>query len=107
MSLKRIVAKVVELKKIRMIWATSTPLYKPDADKPMVKWQIKIEANLKEYNDAALEIVTEAGIPVNDLHEIIMQKGFSRFLLPDGCHMKDFGHEVLSDAVVKATRALM
>ena len=105
LSLKRIIAKVTELKKTKMIWATSTPLYKPDPDKPMVEWQIREETNLKEYNDAALEIVKEAGIPVNDLHEVIMQNDFSRCLLPDGCHMTDFGNEVLSDAVVRALRA--
>jgi lysophospholipase L1-like esterase len=107
LSLKRVIAMVKELGKTQMIWATTTPLYKSEEDKPMTEWQISEDAKLKEYNDAALEIVQAEGIPVNDLHAVIMSNDYTKCLIGDGCHMTEFGNEVLSDAVVKATGALL
>ena len=89
-----------------MIWATSTPLYEPEKDKPISEWQIVAKAEVQAYNAAALEIVTREGIPVNDLHEVIMRNDFAKCISADGCHMTAFGNEVLSDAVVKAIRTV-
>ena len=107
LSLKRVIAKVKELGNTQMVWATTTPLYRSEQDKPMNEWQIRGDANLKVYNDAALEIVQAEGLPVNDLHEVIMSNDYTKCLIEDGCHMTEFGNEVLSDAVVKATAALL
>ncbi len=107
LCLKRVIEKVKALEKTRMIWATTTPLYTPEQDKPMTEWQIMEKAKLKEYNDAALEIVKAEGLPVNDLHEVIMSNDYTKCLSEDGCHMTEFGNEVLSDAVVKAIGALI
>jgi lysophospholipase L1-like esterase len=107
LSLKRVIARVKTLEKTQMIWATTTPLYIAEQDKPTAEWQILKEAGLKEYNDAALEIAESEGLPVNDLHEVIMSNDHTRCLSEDGCHMTEFGNEVLSDTVVKAIGALM
>ncbi len=107
LSLKRVIEKVKELEKTQMIWATTTPLYTSEQNKPMNEWQIRGNAKLKEYNDAALEIVQAEGIPVNDLHEVIMSNDYTKCLIEDGCHMTELGNVVLSDAVVKATEALL
>ena len=107
LSLKRVIAGVKELEKTQMIWATTTPLYTAEQDKPMAEWQVREETKLKEYNDAALEIVKAEGLPVNDLHGVIMSNDYTKCLSDDGCHMTEFGNEVLSDAVAKAIGALM
>ena len=107
LSLKRVIAGIRKLEKAQMIWATTTPLYTAEEDKPMSEWQIRKDCKLKEYNAAALEIVKAEGLPVNDLHEVVMRNDYTRCLRKDGCHMTDFGNEVLSDAVVKAISALM
>lgn len=107
LSLKRVTARVKELEKAQMIWATTTPLYTAEQDKPMTEWQIRADAKLKEYNDAALEIVQAEGLPVNDLHEAIISNDHTKCLCEDGCHMTEFGNEVLSDAVAKAIGTLM
>jgi acyl-CoA thioesterase-1 len=107
LCLARFIAKVRILGDVKMIWATTTPLYTAEQDKPMAEWQIRKEANLKEYNDAALEIVKGEGIPVNDLHEVIISNDFTKCLTEDGCHMSERGNEVLSDAVVRAIGASM
>jgi len=107
LSLRRVIAGVKDLKKTQMIWATTTPLYTPEQDKPMTEWQILGEATLKEYNDAALEVAKNQGLPVNDLHEAVMRNDHTKCLSEDGCHMTEFGNDVLSDAVVQAIRALV
>ena len=89
------------------MWATTTPLYAPEPGKPMAQWRIAEQAEIKAYNAAALEIVTGEGLPVNDLHDVIVRNDFSKCLIEDGCHMTEIGNEALSDAVVKAVGALM
>ena len=49
-----------------------------------------------------LDVKAYFQIFVNDLHNVIIQNGFIRCLTEDGCHMTEFGNEVLSDAVVEA-----
>lgn len=107
LCLRRFIAKVKALETTRMIWATTTPLYAAEPDKPMAQWQVREAAEIKAFNAAALEIVESEGLPVNDLHAAIVDNDFSLCLREDGCHMTEFGNEVLSDAVVEAIRALL
>ena len=107
LCLQRFIAKVRELEKTKMIWATTTPLYASEPEKPMAQWSIRKQAEIEEYNAAALEIVQREGLPVNDLHDVIVRNDFTKCLGEDGCHMTEFGNEVLSDAVVEAIGAQM
>jgi len=102
LCLQRFIDAVKELENTRMIWATTTPLYTPEEGKPMAKWQVMAKAEIKQYNTAANEIVKREGLPVNDLHEVIIRNDFAKCLTEDGCHMTEYGNEVLSEAVVKA-----
>ena len=106
LCLQRFIDKVKQLEKTRMIWATTTPLYTAEEGVPMSEWKIRAGAQIAEYNAAALEIVRREGLPVNDLHKVIMDNDHTKCLKEDGCHMTDFWNEVLSDAVVEAIRAL-
>ena len=106
LCLQRFIDKVKELGNTRMIWATTTPLYTPEEEKPMVEWQTRTNAEIKDYNAAALGIVQREGLPVNDLHEAIIRNDFSRCLIEDGCHMSEFGNQVLADAVANAIDSL-
>jgi len=107
LALKRFIARVKALDGVKMIWATTTPLYAAEQDKPMHQWQILKDATIDEYNAAALEIVESEAIAVNDLYGVVMRNGFDKCLREDGCHMTEFGNEVLSDAVVDAVERLM
>ena len=102
LCLQRFIDRVKELGNTQMIWATTTPLYQPDPNKPMAQWGIQERAELKDYNDAALEIATGKGLAINDLHDVIFRNDFSKCLTEDGCHMTEFGNDLLSDAVVQA-----
>ena len=73
----------------------------------MKQWDIMEEVEIQQYNAAALEIVNREGIPVNDLHEAIMRNDFAECLCEDGCHMTEFGNQVLSNAVVEAIKELL
>ncbi len=106
LNLQRFIARVKQLGKTRMIWATTTPLYEARGGVPMAEWSILERAEINEYNAAALEIVKREGLPVNDLHDVIVRNDFSKCLVEDGCHMTGFGNEVLSDAVAKAVASL-
>jgi hypothetical protein len=106
LSLQRFISKIQLLPGTRMIWGTTTPLYTAQPDVPMAAWPVREAAELDIYGAAALEIVTAAGLPVNDLHAAILHHDFSKCLREDGCHMTEFGNEVLSDAVVATLRAL-
>ena len=107
LCLARFINKVKALGDTKMIWATTTPVYEPEPEKPMPDWSIRKQAEIEGYNAAALEIVQSEGLPVNDLHEVVVRNDFARCLSEDGCHMTDFGNEVLSDAVVKAIGTLL
>ena len=107
LCLRRFIARVRELGKTKMIWATTTPLYASEPEKPMAQWAIRKRAEIEEYNAAALEIVQSEELPVNDLHDVIVRSDFTKCLGEDGCHMTEFGNEVLSDAVVEVIGALM
>lgn len=88
---------------VKMIWATCTPLFKTSKETPMSEWEKRVD--IEEYNAAALEVVERRGVPVNDLHSVIMNHGYLKCVRLDGCHMEPEGNEVLSDAVVKAIRS--
>ena len=107
LCLKRFIDRVRELQDAQMIWATSTPLYAPQQGVPMSQWKIDEAAQLAVYTAAAREIVDAAGIAVNDLHAAILDSGYDKCLTGDGCHMTEFGNEVLSDAVVRAVEVLL
>ena len=68
----------------------------------MAEWSIKKQAEIEEYNAAALAIVMDEGLPVNDLNDVIVRNDFTKCISEDGCHMTEFGNEVLSDAVATA-----
>ena len=105
LCLKRFIAKVKELESTQMMWATTTPLYTAQPDVPMSQWTVRTAAEIDAYNSAALEVVRSEGLPIDDLHRAIMDNDYAKCLRDDGCHMTEFGNEVLSDAVVKSIRS--
>jgi len=107
LCLKRFIAKVNALDAVQMIWATSTPRYAAQEGVPMGEWPVLESVKLDVYNAAALEIVNAEGLAVNDLHQTILDSDFAKCLRDDGCHMTEFGNEVLSDAVAGAIRQVM
>ncbi len=107
LCLRRFIKKVKELDNVQMIWASTTPLYIREEGVPRLEWKVRRNSEIEEYNAAALEIIKEEGIPLNDLHKVIECNDFSKCICDDGCHMTEFGNEVLSDAVLKSIKKYM
>ena len=70
------------------------------------KTREQFESHSKEVL-AALEIIREHKIAVNDLHQVILDSDYTKCLQADGCHMSDFGQEVLAQAVANAVGKLL
>ena len=99
-GLRKIVARIEGESNARLIWATTTPVI--DEWHQNAKPFERHEADVRRYNDAALGIMREHGIEVNDLHQVIRQAGPERMLKPDGVHMNERGSELLAQAVASA-----
>ncbi len=54
---------------------------------------------MRAYNATAAEIVTAAGIEINDLHAVIESAGIETCYNEDGVHMNPTGNAALTDAV--------
>lgn len=104
LCLRRFIKRAMDLH-IPIIWATSTPRYKGEAGSLPQDWTKITE--IDEYNAAALEIIREHKIAVNDLHQVILDSDYTKCLQADGCHMSDFGQEVLAQAVANAVGKLL
>ena len=84
----------------RLIWATTTPV--PDADvKPPRR-----SADVIAYNAAAARIMTESGIPIDDLYELVKPR-LAELQLPANVHYTLPGYNVLGHQVAESVlRAL-
>ena len=57
-------------------------------------------------NETAKAVAEELGIPVHDLHRVIMDGGIERLLSGDGVHFTPEGYEALGKAVAEVIRKL-
>ena len=86
----------------RVVWASTTPVNYAwhHANKDFDRY----EADVRAYNEVAAEVAASHGVPVNDLHAIIMEAGRDILLLPDGVHFSERGYELLGQAVAATIR---
>jgi len=98
-NLARIVDRLRDTGKA-LIWASTTPVIFEwhAAAKPFDRGEEDVVA----YNAAAEEIVSQAGIPIDDLHAVMHTAGPDRYLRKDGVHFTDEGYALLAEAVAKA-----
>jgi acyl-CoA thioesterase-1 len=79
----------------RLIWATNTPV--PDAEvKPPRR-----NSDVIAYNAAAAKIMTEAGIPIDDLYALINPR-LAELQLPANVHYTLPGYNVLGHQVAES-----
>jgi hypothetical protein len=86
----------------QLMWATTTPVIYERHH--ATKGFDRFEEDVDEYNKAALEIMKEFQIPVDDLYGAIMRHGKEQAILEDGVHMTEEGNQVLAATVVAALR---
>lgn len=99
-NLKLIVKRLKGETRARLIWATTTPMLVP-RDGVTPKSRCRLDRDVQRYNAAALAVMNDNAIEVNDLYQAIMDAGVEECLSDDKCHMAPKGNEVLSDAIVR------
>ncbi len=98
-NLKLIVRRLKAETNARLIWATTTPMLTPRDETP--KEQCRLDPIVERYNAAALSVMEQNGIEVNDLYRAVLDAGVFECLREDKAHMAPYGNEVLSEAVVR------
>jgi len=82
-----------------LIWASTTPVIESwhQARKEFDRYNRDVEA----YNAAAEEIVSAAGIPIDDLHAAVASAGPEKLMTPDGAHYTDPAYRMLGQVVAE------
>ena len=85
----------------QIIWATTTPVH---SKRSFVdnQWSWRNE-EIDQYNEAASDLMKSHGIPVNNLHSIVMSD-VDRYLSDDMLHLSEAGKGECAEAVVTAIR---
>lgn len=86
---------VIKLKKTgaKLIFATTTPY--PEGVKPL-----RIPEDAQKYNSAALEVMKQHDVPVNDLHEFVLPK-LTVLQKPKNVHFTPEGSKEMANEVAK------
>ncbi|MBM3238385.1 SGNH/GDSL hydrolase family protein [Candidatus Poribacteria bacterium] len=85
----------------QIIWATTTPVH-PSRLFVDNQWSWRNE-EIDQYNSVALDLMKSRGIPLNDLHSIVMSD-VDRYLSEDMLHLSEAGQERCAEAVVAAIK---
>jgi lysophospholipase L1-like esterase len=100
-NLKTIVERIRKGTKARIIFATTTPIL-DDLHAQRKAGFDRFEADVQRYNLAARLVMKEAGVPINDLHELVDGGGKETLLGGDGTHYTREGYEMLAAAVTES-----
>jgi len=100
-NLKTILERIQMETKAKIIFATTTPII-DDLHAGRKAGFDRIEADVRKYNIAAVSIMKQAGVPINDLHEVIESGGRQALIGPDGTHYTPEGYARLAAAVTNS-----
>jgi len=98
-NLRKIVERLQKETKTPLAWATSTPVI--DERHSAVKGFDRHLTDVQAYNKVATAIMTEAGIPIDDLYSVIQNDDVEMCISADGVHMTQRGNSVLTDMVCR------
>ena len=103
-NLKTILARIQRETNAKIIFATSTPIINKLHAQRKAGFD-RFEADVLTYNTAAVAVMNETGIPVNDLHKLVEDRGREKLIGPDGTHYTQGGYEILAAAVADSILA--
>ena len=103
-NVERILRTIHEQTQARIIWATTTPIneQKAHAAHAAAHDFDRFEADVLAYNQAATEVATGMGVPINDLYATVMQAGRDECLTEDGVHFTPAASALLGRVVAAA-----
>jgi len=87
-----------------LIWASTTPVI---YERHLTKSFDRREEDVLVYNQVALEVVTEHGLQVNDLHALALDAGAEGILSKDGVHFTEVGSHLLAASVAAKIRTCL
>ena len=96
-NLKNIVRRLQNETTMRLAWATTTPVI-DERHKAAKGFERHLE-DVRAYNRVATAIMTEAGIPIDDLYSVIENDDVEACISADGVHMTERGNKILAAAV--------
>ena len=109
-NLRRIVARLRGETDARLVFASTTPILDERHARRGGSTPIdfnRFEADVRRYNEVALTVMAEAGVPVNDLHRVVAAAGLEATMREDGTHYTPEGNALLARAVADYLRPLL
>ena len=97
-NLKTILERIRKETKAKIIFATTTPILDSLHAQRKAGFD-RFEADVRNYNIAAVSVMKQAGLPINDLHELVESRGKEKLMGGDGTHYTQEGYEMLAVAV--------
>ncbi len=97
-NLKTILERIQKATKAKVIFATTTPILDTLHTQRKAGFD-RLEADVQKYNIAAVSIMKQAGVPINDLHTLVEGGGKEKLISSDGTHYTQEGYEMLAAAV--------
>ncbi|MBN1917805.1 MAG: SGNH/GDSL hydrolase family protein [Verrucomicrobia bacterium] len=105
-----VVMRLLSATRARLVWATITPIVEErhnEAGRDFRRFASDVEA----YNEAALRVMREAGVEIDDLHAFVVERGLEASISDDGVHLtpeayRAVGREVAGfiEPIVRAAR---
>ena len=97
-NLQTILERIQRETAAKIIFATTTPIL-DDRHVHRKAGFDRLEADVRRYNIAAVAVMKQAGVPINDLHKVVESSGKETLMLADGTHYTQEGYEVLAAVV--------
>jgi dienelactone hydrolase/lysophospholipase L1-like esterase len=97
-NLRRFFSRIRERSDAGLVFADTTPILDERHARRGADFD-RTESDVRKYNAAAIALMGELGIPVDDLHWIVQQGGPETMLGSDGTHYTAAGSDRLAEAV--------
>lgn len=97
-NLRQIVQRLRAATPAALVFATTTPVVDERHRQRAVPFD-RVEADVRRYNEAAIAVMQEEGVPVHDLHALVERHDPRRLIGPDGVHYTPEGYDRLAEAV--------
>lgn len=104
-NVRQIVRRIKKAGVKNIVWALCTPVQEdwhktvPGTNRP--REMMRKNEDIVAYNKAAVQVMNEEGVEVNDLYSAIMRCGVEQALLDDGVHLSRVGSQVAGDLVAE------
>jgi len=97
-NLKEIVARIRKDTNAGIVFASTTPIIDERHAQRKANFD-RFEKDVVRYNETAISVMKEAGVPVHDLHWLVHANNADKLLGADGTHYTREGYERLAEAV--------